>query len=518
MAINLPIVTQFSDKGLKSAKAAFANFKTDVSAATGAMGKFKAGGNSALNAVKANAGAFALAGGAAIAGFAVKAIGQFQDLALASGKFADATGLSVEEASRFIEVGGDLGIEAETIREAIGKMNKTLGASPELFKQLGVDVVRTDSGLVDVNATFLNVIDRLNKIKDPALRAQTATQLLGEGWLKLAEFINLGSDEIERSLNAVSGAQVISDEELKKAKEYRDTMDDLGDLWSGFVTDAGGVFVAMVNDFKEGTSSWEGFSNSLRRGVVGQALSGLTGLFNDNEEQAKATGEEAKRLGDAYSGYVASRLAESRQEIALMNGDLEDQQGELSALTTEWQALLGTLDTREAFDNLQESFDAVFTAGVAAFGGTAQEVRDFNAAQKNAIEQLATLATNLDLTFGEQNMLKIFVDSGDLIAAGEYLKDLATSFGVDLGFGIGIVKGKRAAGGPVSGGNSYLVGEKGPEIFTPSGSGMITANSAIGGGNTLIVNVQGADPQAVVKALQDYNRTAGPIPVNTRAN
>ena len=482
------------------------------------MGKFKAGGNAALSAVKANAGNLALVGGAAIAGFAVKAIGQFQDLALSSGKFADATGLTVEEASRFIEVGGDLGIEAETIQTAIGKMNKTLGASPELFKELGVDVVRTDSGLVDVNATFLNVIDRLNKIKDPALRAQTAAKLLGKGWQSMAQLINLGSDEIERSLNAVSGAQVISDEELKKAKEYRDTMDDLGDLWSGFVTDAGGVFVAMANDFKEGTSSWEGFSNSLRRGVVGQALSGLTGLFNDNEEQAKATGEEAKRLGDAYSGYVASRLAESRQEIALMNGDLEDQQGELSALTTEWQALLGVLDTREAFDNLQESLDAVFTAGVAAFSGTAQEVRDFNSAQQDAIEQIADLAVALNLTFGEQNMLKIFVDSGDLIAAGEYLKTLAEGFGVDLGFGIGIVSGKRAAGGPVSGGQSYLVGEKGPEIFTPSGSGMITANSAIGGGNTLIVNVQGADPQAVVKALQDYNRTAGPIPVNTRAN
>jgi len=32
------------------------------------------------------------------------------------------------------------------------------------------------------------------------------------------------------------------------------------------------------------------------------------------------------------------------------------------------------------------------------------------------------------------------------------------------------------------------------------------------------VNVQGADPNAVVRALQDYNRTAGPIPVNTRPN
>ena len=98
MAITIPVITEFSDKGLKSAKAAFANFKTDVSNATGAMGKFKAGSNAALGAVKANAGALALAGGAAIAGFAVKAIGQFQDLALASGKFADATGLSVEEA------------------------------------------------------------------------------------------------------------------------------------------------------------------------------------------------------------------------------------------------------------------------------------------------------------------------------------------------------------------------------------------------------------------------------------
>ena len=78
--------------------------------ATGAMGKFKAGSNAALSAVKANAGNFAMAAGAALVGFAVKSVGAFQDLALASGKFADATGLSVEEASRFIEVGGDIGV------------------------------------------------------------------------------------------------------------------------------------------------------------------------------------------------------------------------------------------------------------------------------------------------------------------------------------------------------------------------------------------------------------------------
>ena len=515
MAINLPIVTQFSDKGLKSAKAAFANFKTDVGAATGAMGKFKAGGNAALNAVKANAGNFAMAAGSAIGTFAVEAIGKFQDLALGAGKFADATGLSVEQASRFIEVGSDIGIEAGTIETALGKMNKTLGASPELFKKLGVDVVKTDSGLTDVNGTFLAVVDRLNAIKDPALRAQTAAQLLGKGWQSMAELINLGSKEIEKSLGGVSSAQVISDEELKKAKEFRDTMDGIGDIYNGFVVSVGGSLVGQIN----GLDSWQGKLKAISPGakVASFAIDGLTGLFSDNNDQAEETAAEAKRLGDAYAGYVGSRLAQSRADFALLNGELEDQQGELSALTTDWQTLLGTLDTREAFDNLQESFDELFTAGVKAFGGTAEEVRDFNAAQKEAIEQIADLAIALNLTFGEQNKLKIFVDSGDLLAAGEYLKSLAEGFGVDLGFGVGIVE-PRAAGGPVSGGTSYLVGEKGPEIFTPSSSGMITANSAIGGGNTLIVNVQGADPQAVVRALQDYNRTAGPIPVNTRAN
>ena len=517
MAINLPIVTQFSDKGLKAAKAAFANFKTDVGNATGAMGKFKAGSNAALGAVKANAGALAVAGGAALAGFAVKAIGQFQDLALASGKFADATGLSVENASRWTEVGGDIGIGADSIQTALGKMNKTLGTTPELFKELGVDVVRTDSGLTDVNGTFLAVIDRLKEIKDPAERARVAAQLLGKGWQEMAQFINLGSAELQKSLDSVSGAQVISDKELKKAKEYKETSEDLGDIWKSFVITVGGAAVSVVNDFREGTSSWEGFGNSLSRGVVGQAVSKITGLFNDNEEQAKATAKEAKRLGDAYAGYVGSRLEESRQQFALLNGELEDQDGELSTLTEEWQKFLGVLDTEEAFANLEESLGAVYEAGIKAFGGGAEEVAKYEQEVRDHIRAIADLATALSLTFGEQNRLKIYVDTGDLAAADEYLARIQRGFGVDLGFGVGI-QGKRANGGPVSGGGaSYLVGERGPEIFTPSSSGMITPNSAIGG-NTITINVQGADPQAVVRALQDYNRTAGPIPVNTRGN
>ena len=47
----------------------------------------------------------------------------------------------------------------------------------------------------------------------------------------------------------------------------------------------------------------------------------------------------------------------------------------------------------------------------------------------------------------------------------------------------------RANGGPVRSGQSYIVGEKGPELFSPSRSGTVTANDKIGGGTTNIVNV-----------------------------
>ena len=46
----------------------------------------------------------------------------------------------------------------------------------------------------------------------------------------------------------------------------------------------------------------------------------------------------------------------------------------------------------------------------------------------------------------------------------------------------------KALGGPVMGGTPYLVGENGPEIFTPSTTGNITRNSDIGGGGPTNVN------------------------------
>jgi len=87
--------------------------------------------------------------------------------------------------------------------------------------------------------------------------------------------------------------------------------------------------------------------------------------------------------------------------------------------------------------------------------------------------------------------------------------NLGSKIGGTIG---GFFGGGRAAGGPVSAGTTYLVGEKGPELFTPSASGRIIPNGAMGGGMSNVINitVNGAiDPISTARQIsQILNREA----------
>jgi hypothetical protein len=63
------------------------------------------------------------------------------------------------------------------------------------------------------------------------------------------------------------------------------------------------------------------------------------------------------------------------------------------------------------------------------------------------------------------------------------------------------VAGKRASGGPVSAGRSYLVGERGPEILTMGGNGYVTPNRDLaGGGGDIYLQVDlGRGVQQVIR-------------------
>lgn len=69
----------------------------------------------------------------------------------------------------------------------------------------------------------------------------------------------------------------------------------------------------------------------------------------------------------------------------------------------------------------------------------------------------------------------------------------------------GQIAGMRANGGPVTARSTYLVGERGPELFTPGASGMITPNAALGAADIKInvVNPPGEKNEAFANVKFD---------------
>lgn len=104
---------------------------------------------------------------------------------------------------------------------------------------------------------------------------------------------------------------------------------------------------------------------------------------------------------------------------------------------------------------------------------------------------------------GLKGMLKGFIDVMRRMIAEQAAAKIFGSFGKDGGGILGAIGslfgGGKATGGPVRGGTPYLVGERGPELFTPSSSGHITPNHALGGGvvQNITVDARGATVDAI---------------------
>lgn len=522
MAIQIPIITSLEDSGIKAAKAAFNNFKQEVGNAEGAMGKFKAGGKAALDAVKANAVTFGIAAGAAIGTFAVKAVDKFQEVALAAGELSDATGLTVEEASRLAEVAGDIGIETGVLETGIGKMNKVLGNSPELFEELGVQVAYAKDGTVDANETFLNVIDRLNGIKDPAERARVASELLGKGWQSMSELIAGGSDKLRKSLDEVSDAKVIDEDELIRARKYRENMDKLSDSFDDFAIAIGQNLVPILSDALGAVADLVD--------LVDKALSPAGDIVQENKviQEVLAVAEAAKATEDAWKGYTDARLRAADEDRYGLES-LLDTSDAIYDLNIGWQRLLDTLDTQDAINEARDAVEELKTAAAEAFADPSK-VAAYEEAVANVIREIALLAETINLSNQDQNQLLVLVNTGQLERAVALLAIIKTGSARGMNVSVGqavqsVMENEaflgtlgipgRAMGGPVSAG-TYLVGERGPELLTlGSGqSGYVTPNSALGS-TTINVTVTSADPDAVVAALQKWVRNNGAVALAT---
>jgi len=197
----------------------FKGFKAAVSEADTLGGKFKAGWKNVSQQVQANAGALAAGAGAALIAFGIKAVAAFENTAKAAVDMAKATGLSIEQASRWIAVGDDFGVSAESLTTALARIGKNLDSTA--FDKYGISATTT-------NGALLEVLDTINNTA-PLERAAVGQELLGKGYKSLAPLLGKTRAEYEQMLSSVEDGQVITASEAKKAERMRLAQDALAD-------------------------------------------------------------------------------------------------------------------------------------------------------------------------------------------------------------------------------------------------------------------------------------------------
>ncbi|MBL0919371.1 MAG: hypothetical protein IBJ14_11755 [Hydrogenophaga sp.] len=219
------------------------------------------------------------------------------------------------------------------------------------------------------------------------------------------------------------------------------------------------------------------FSGALNADLYDSAVAKLAGTTDSAAKQVSRFVEEQKRLAELLGATESAGIAKQREDMELLAKSLGDgvisEQQYLEAVT----ARLGLVaeKTKEAKGFAEEfglAFSSAFEDAVIA-GGELSDVL------KGLGDDVLRIVIRKQVTEPLGNAVSGF------------------DFG---GFFSGLFGGARAAGGPVSGGKTYLVGERGPELFTPNVTGSITPNHALGTGGVNVtvslVNQSGTPVEA----------------------
>jgi tape measure domain-containing protein len=167
-------------------------------------------------------------------------------------------------------------------------------------------------------------------------------------------------------------------------------------------------------------------------------------------------------------------------------------------------ALQAILDKYPAIGSAADAAATLATSGIAAMiDGTKSAEQVFVEFLSSIADALIDTAKQMIAQYIAIGIARMFAGMGGSVPtdAGGWATSFATpqpGIGTGFNFDAGAMTGgmpwsfggAMAKGGPVSSGQTYMVGERGPELFVPGRSGTIVANDKMGGGSTnVVVNV-----------------------------
>ena len=370
----------------------------------------------------------------------------------------------------------------------VGKIS-TLGKA---FNDMNPDVDRIIGSLGETNTAYGKHLEMLKKIKgESAAMTEATSRLTG----------------------------LIGKEGVAGLKKFGDDTQALANAWSKFATlintslaqwiNATGILVGLTNALSR-ASRFKSAKRAAEGGDVGLALlfAQRKGLQSNFMRGVDKQGNR-KRWGlDEYEGALRGiddqiDAAELKRQGGLATGELLGKGADkIAALNQERDFLYEKIRLGDREAEIQKKIQDILRENPSL---KEKEVESAVRAVATATEQYEAQQKLNDLydSIGQTIEDGIVNALDGAIQGTKTLGEVASSvfkaisrmliqYGVQAIFpasGFAKFLGGKAEGGPVKGKNSYLVGERGPELFTPGSSGHITPNHELGGGGNVTVNV-----------------------------
>ena len=456
----------------------------------------------------------------------------------AFGKLSRQTGVAADTLQSYVNAGKLAGVEQGTIDKGLRRLAQSMREADQgvatyadAYKALGVTVRDSDGNLKESEVVLGQLADRFRDMPNGATKAALAMEIFGRSGAQLIPMLNEGGDALERWNYETSEGFAAN------AEYFNDQLTMLGFGFDGFRKQLADELLPALNSIIEAfqllfdsKNDWQGLFEAINISVrtlafglmstavaleeIGNYLARLQRRFGrmfKGESMDDPGGDYAKGVMDRWK-----RNQEIFKKLTVGESEAGDAYGfkkgteeankfgdELDkTFGTQMQSKLNSL--KDGIKSVGESMADVVVKGIkgmedALVNFVMTGKLNFRNLANSIIKDMARIAIQQTITapfsnfigglFGGGNTQKLGMTQGSFMPSNPQFR------------------GARANGGSVVGGSSYLVGERGMEIFTPRTSGTITPNHQLGNTN-VVVNVD-AKGQSQVQGDQGQAAALG---------
>lgn len=278
-----------------------------IDQAQGSVNSFASKLGSTLgSAAKVGAAAFATVAGAAVsmAGDFVSTAGSVAEYGDNIDKMSQKMGLSAESYQEWDAVMQHSGTSMETMKAGMKTLANAVENGNEAFQRIGLTQEQIAS--MSQEELFGATIKGLQNVDNETERTYLAGQLLGRGATELGALLNTSAEDTEAMKQRVHElGGVMSDEAVKAAASYQDSLQDMTTAFSGLKNNLMAEFLPSITTVMDGLADI--FSGDSDAGI-GLITSGLNDLLSKIGEALPKVVQIATKIISALSETFITSL------------------------------------------------------------------------------------------------------------------------------------------------------------------------------------------------------------------